>query len=89
MQEATQKSIGFPILLVISGCILGAFIFVLSFGLFMPLSAAVVGLSLVLSGTWTLLNRSSRTSRVVASILISAPVLLIVSLIFRSQALHG
>ena len=89
MQQTKGKSIGFPILLVVSAGIVAAFIWVLSFGLLLPLSVTIIGLSLVLSGIWTLLNRSSKTSRILASTLIGTPLVLVLVFVFRTQALHG
>ena len=89
MQQTKGKSIGFPILLVVSAGIVAAFIWVLSFGLLLPLSVTIIGLSLVLSGIWTLLNRSSKTSRILASTLIGTPFVLVLVFVFRTQALHG
>ena len=89
MQQTKGKSIGFPILLVVSAGIVAAFIWVLSFGLLLPLSVTIIGLSLVLSGIWTLLNRSSKTSRILASALIGTPFVLVLVFVFRTQALHG
>ena len=89
MPQMQSKSIGFPILLVFSACIVAVFVYVFSLGLFLPLSATIVGLSLVLSGVWLLLNRSSRTSRILATALVCAPFLVVVMVIFRSQAMHG
>ena len=89
MQQTKGKSIGFPLVLVVSACIVAVFIWVLSFGLLMPLSVTIIGLSVVLFGIWTLLNRSSKTSRILASTLIGMPFVLALFLVFRNLALHG
>ena len=63
----------------------------ISFGVLAPLGAGLLGLAIMLSGFWLLLNRKSRASRYVAVALIFAPILCVLFYAFTGffSQVHG
>lgn len=75
MQNPSNPSLVRPISLVAGAILIGVAMSVLSLGVLIPLAGVLIGLSLILSGVWLLLNRTSKASRVAASVLVFLPLL--------------
>ncbi len=75
-----------PFAIVIVGFIASIALAIFSFGVLLPLSALLLGLTAVLVGFWVLLNRESTASRILAAFLIFIPAAACITLILRLLA---
>ena len=79
MQKPSPQSLVIPISFVALAVLAAIVISVLSLGLLTSFGGVSIGLSLVLSGVWLLLNRRSTATRVVSLILIATPVVAVLA----------